>query len=147
MAMFESKGFCPRNSFNRLLQDAEVSPLWDRTREVLGDRIEYLVYTEHGYTTNQVCEVVDCLMYGSSTIGLEIATYLTALIPQCEYSKSGKMILVTDVINPGQIPHLLWNLNGFSSEDEKLLRVFEDDRYVCGIATEGDAVHLYFYKK
>jgi hypothetical protein len=69
------------------------------------------------------------------------------MIPHCKYAETGRKILVTDVINPFQIPYLGINsTDNFFSRDDKM-HLFEDDRYVCGVIDEGEDVHMYFFKK
>ena len=135
MAMYEHDGFCPNNSFwdFEAREKDKVSKLWVRAREIFGDRLGYMVYTPYGYNTKGETYVVDALVGCNSTMNIEIATCLSMLIPNCTYSKEGKKILITDLINDGQIPDVAF--------------IFEDDRYICGILEEDDKVHMYFYKK
>lgn len=151
MAMYEDLGFCPNNSFlNYALEGNPVPEIWKRTRELLGDRTGYMVYTEAGCTYNGWCYVVDCLVGAETTIGVEIACLLKTMIPQCEYAKTGRKILVTDVINPYQIPYIergyINNMEKFMSSNDSMY-LFEDERYVCGVIDEGENVHMYFFKK
>ena len=136
MAMYEHEGFCPKNSFwdFESREKDKVSPLWARASEIFGDRLCYMVYTPNGYNSKE-CYVVDALVGAgtNSTMNIEIAVCLSMIIPECTYAKKGKKILITDVINDGQIP--------------KESFVFEDDRYICGIVEEDEAVHMYFFKK
>lgn len=148
MAMFENEGFCPNNSFLHYVMEKqeELPEIWERTNELLGDRKGYMVYTEAGCVWHGYCYVVDCLVGATSTIGIEVATHLKTLIPNCKYAETGRKILVTDVINPYQIPGLCMKGETFVSSDGKVV-ILEDDRYVVGITDEGKAVHLYFFKK
>ena len=143
MAMFEREGFCPNNSFYHY--GKEVSDTWEKTREILGDRTGYMVYTEAG-CAYQGSYVVDCLMGAKSNIGIEIANTLKVLNPKCQYAQYGKKILITDVINPYQIPYITCGCGEFRTNDEKL-HLFEDERYLCGIIGEGECIRMYFYKK
>lgn len=147
MAMYENEGFCPNNSFLRYqLENYENVPeFWERTREILGDRTGYMVYTENGCSNNDWCYVVDCLVGSTTTLGVEVACKLEAMIPDCVYGKTGRKILVTDVISHFQIPGLNRKAEKFSGSDH--MYVLEDNRYVVGITEEGEAVHLYFFKK
>ena len=145
MAMYETEGFCPSNAFTYYSENEKISSFWNRTKEILGDRIGYMVYSPHGFSQNG-CYVVDCLMGAGYTIGIEIATVLRVMIPECKYAVIGRKILVTDVINPAQIPGLQF------SSDEKLfgdngLFIFEDSRYIVGVTDEGEEVHMYFFKR
>lgn len=149
MAMYENLGFCPSNSFlSYLVRKKEIPAIWERTKKLLGDRIGYMVYTEAGYSYYG-CYVVDCLAGSTSTLGLEVACKLQAMIPECEYARIGRKILVTDVINPFQIPGLRRSGTTYISDfvGSGNLDVLEDDRYVVGIIDEGPQVHLYFFKK
>lgn len=149
MAMYDEQGFCPSNSFmHYLLEGNEVPDIWNRTHELLGERIGYMVYTENGRSFKEWPYVVDCLMGAESTIGVEIACLLKMWIPQCEYGKSGRKIWVTDLINPLQIPYVTRNAANkkFESTNERMF-VFEDERYLCGMTEECEDVHIYFYKK
>ena len=152
MAMFESEGFCPNNSFTLYaLEHKGEIPFWKRTREILGDRQGYMVYSGAGCSHNDWCYVVDCLVGATNTMGVEIACLLRSMIPTCRYAEVGRKILITDVINPLQIPHIG---RGYDSNGRKTfvstnpnVHVFQDERYICGIIDEGTAVHMYFFKK
>lgn len=152
MAMYEDLGRCPNDSFLYYVMEhnGEVPEFWKRTREILGDRPGYMVYTEAGYSYKGWCYVVDCLIGATNTMGEEIACLLQTMIPKCKYAEVGRKILITDVINPFQIPNTDC---GYVNGKEKFvatsddMHIFEDDRYVCGIMDEGDAVHMYFFKK
>lgn len=148
MAMYENLGFCPNNSFLQYCMEKgeKVPALWKRTSEILGDRMGYMVYTKNGCNYYGWCHVVDCLVGSTTTLGVEVACKLKALIPNCKYSETGRKILVTDVINPYQIPDIrCTGSNNFVGSDK--VEVLEDDRYVVGITDEGEQVHLYFFKK
>ena len=153
MAMYENLGFCPNNQFlHYALEEKNIPDVWNRTREILGDRTGNMVYTKAGTSCrDKWCHVVDCLVGAESTIGVEISNLLKTMIPQCKYAEIGKKILVTDVINPFQIPHI--NRVYGDGDKEKyvatndVMNVFEDERYVCGVTDEGESIHLYFFKK
>ena len=145
MAMYEDLGFCPNNSFLHYAQGNHVPKIWKRTRDLLGDRIGYMVYTE-SCTYNGGCYVVDCLVGAETTIGVEIACLLKTMIPKCKYAKVGRKILITDVINPYQIPYIGRGYKKFMSSNDSM-HIFEDERYVCGVIDEGENVHMYFFKK
>lgn len=151
MAMYEELGFCPNSSFlHYTLENNPVPEIWERTRELLGDRTGYMVYTDAGCVYNGWCYVVDCLVGVETSIGVEIACILKTMIPQCEYTKTGRKILVTDVINPYQIPYIghsyINSAEKFMSSNDNM-HIFEDERYVCGVIDEGENVHMYFFKK
>ena len=146
MAMFENEGFCPNNSFYHYGMEGKhkISDAWEKNCDILGDRLGYMVYTEAG-CAYKGCYVVDCLM-GESDIALEIAITLKTLIPECKYAEIGRKILITDVINPYQIPGISGGYDKFETVDKKM-QLFEDARYLCGVADEGEHVRMYFYKK
>ena len=152
MAMYEDEGLCPNNSFlhYETEHNGEIPEFWERTREILGDRLGYMVYTKEGCSCNEWCYLVDCLIGATNTMGVEIACLLQTMIPKCKYAEVGRKILVTDVINPFQIPHIG---RGCVNSQEKFMatsddmHIFEDERYVCGVIDEGVAVHMYFFKK
>ena len=151
MAIFESTGFCPNNSFlHYAMEKGDAVPAnWKITQKLLGDRKGYMVYTKAGCAYYGYCYVVDALIGATDTLGIEVACKLQALIPVCKYAETGRMILITDVINPFQIPGVGRNSSGDTSEfvaDENLA-MFEDERYLVGIIDEGNAVHMYFFKK
>ena len=146
MAMFENLGFCPSNSFTKYEMEKEISEFWKRTQELLGDRIAYMVYTPAGCNYHGYAYVVDALVGTTTTLGIEVATKLESLIPECKYAEKGRKILVTDVINPFQIPGIVGRVDGtFVSCKEVFVR--EDERYVVAVKEEGEDVHLYFFKK
>ena len=147
MAMYEKEGYCPNNEFVHYpMENGPVPVLWDRTREILGDRTGYMVYTEAGNSYYGSSYVVDCLVGSTTTLGVEVACKLRDLIQKCVYAETGRKILVTDVINPFQMPGLSGNIDtGFIGSDK--LFVLEDNRYVVGITDEEDAVHMYLFKK
>lgn len=150
MAMYEKEGFCPNNEFlHYQMEKGPVSSLWERTREILGDRIGYMVYTEAGNSYYGSSYVVDCLVGATSTLGVEVACKLRDMIPNCKYAVNGRKILITDVINPFQMPGLSRGYvnEGSSYVGTDKLFVLEDNRYVVGITDEKEAVHMYLFKK
>lgn len=151
MAKYEKFGYCPSNALlhYEIEKGDKIPEFWKYTKEILKDRHLYMVYTENGCTYKEDCYVVDCLTGSKGTMGIEIASLLKALIPQCEYPKTGRKILVTDVINPYQIPDVISYYDGeekFKSLNEDM-HIFQDERYLCGVIDEGNDVHMYFYKK
>ena len=152
MAMYESIGFCPNNSFlHYAMEKGDAIPAnWEITQKLLGDRKGYMVYTKAGCAYYGYSYVVDALMGATNTLGIEVACKLQALVPVCKYAETGRMILITDVINPFQIPGVVYchgsgNASNFMADDDMAL--FEDERYLVGITEDGDAVHMYFFKK
>ena len=148
MAMYENEGFCPNNTFTHyaLEKGENVSKLWTRVQEILGDRPGYMVYTNSNVCYYDTCYVVDALMGATSTMGIEIATTLKLFIPKCKYAECGKKIVVMDCINPYQIPGLYMNGDEFCCAEDSL-ELFQDDRYVCGVINGADVVYMYFFKK
>lgn len=151
MAMYENIGFCPNNSFlHYAMEKGDAIPAnWKITQKLLGDRKGYMVYTKAGCAYYGYCYVVDALIGATDTLGIEVACKLQALVPVCKYAETGRMILITDVINPFQIPGVVNSTSGgtsnFMASDDMTL--FEDERYLVGITEDGDAVHMYFFKK
>ena len=152
MAMYESIGFCPSNSFLHYAMEMgdKVPANWRITQKLLGDRKGYMVYTKAGCAYYGYSYVVDALIGANDTLGIEVACKLQAMIPVCKYAETGRMILITDVINPFQIPGVVGH-NGSGDESNFVagdnLTLIEDERYLVGITDEGDAVHMYFFKK
>ena len=130
MAMFEEIGYCPNNAFG--MYSKEKNPNWGRTMEVLGDRRGYMVYTPGGCWKEE-SYIVDCILGGKETLGIEIATVLSVLIPECRYPRVGKKILLTDLVNDLAIP--------------QKCKILEDSRYVVGILDDEGAVIMFIYKK
>ena len=152
MAMFESLGFCPNNDFlHYALEKGDTVPAnWKITQKLLGDRKAYMVNTKAGCAYYGHSYVVDALVGATDTLGIEVACKLQALVPVCKYAEAGRMIVITDVINPFQIPGVV-GCNGSGDESRFVsgddLTLIEDERYLVGITEEGDAVHMYFFKK
>lgn len=154
MAMFENEGFCPNNSFlHCAIQYGDNIPEnYQRTHELLGARPGYMVYTPGGVSYYGWPYVCDALIGATGTFGIEVACYLQTMIPTCVYAETGRKIWVTDLINPFAIPYIGrgYDRDGHErlmTSDESKMKIFEDDRYVCGITEEGDDVHMYFFKK
>lgn len=153
MAMYEDKGYCPNNSFFQYeLEGNEVSPLWKRTKEILGDRTGYMVYSKGGANCNGCCYIVDALEGAKGTLGIEIACALKFLIPTCKYAEFGRAIICTDLINPCLIPAEICRVNSdkwtlCSSEKPEKTILIEDERYLVAIQDNKEEVHIYLYKK
>ena len=146
MAMFEKEGYCPSSAFLHYGETYEVSPLWKKTEEILGDRIDYMVYTKGGQSYKGGF-IVDALKGGNDTLGIEVATALKIFIPYCKYAETGKKILCTDVINPAIIPVKIVEKDGKWTSFEAF--VFEDSRYLVVIQDfdEDEEVRVYIFKK
>jgi hypothetical protein len=144
MAMFEDRGYCPANAFVR---ENAVSQLWDTTRTILGDRISYMVY-DHGQNCFKGAYIVDALKGATGTLGVEVATLLSCLIPECRYSEVGKPIVCHDLLNPFQIPsYMLTGYEVTAKANSKDTRMIEDERYLVAIRSTEEEVHVYLYQK
>lgn len=134
MAMYESRGFCPRNSFTQEEMRGNTSYFWNRTRDLLDDRIGYMVYdevpkgNEHGY-------FVDAIMHATGTLGIEVAAALKAMMPVCSYAEIGRPIVLED-FDGVQAP--------WAAVD---VVAFEDMRYMIALRDDGEEIHVTTYKK
>lgn len=132
MAMYESRGFCPRNGFIQEEMRGNTSYFWNRTRDLLGDRIGYMVYdsepkgNEHGY-------LVDAIMHTTGTLGIEVAAALKTMIPECKYAEIGRPIILKDI-------------DGVPESDVDGV-IFEDFRYVIVLDDDFTEIHVTTYKK
>lgn len=149
MAMFDTQGYCPSSTFLHYGETYKVSPLWERAQEILGDRIDYMVYTEGG-NSYKGGFIVDALEGAEGTLGIEVAVALKMLIPTCECNKAGKQILCTDVVNPSVIPApLIEQEEKWVCFDASKITtfLFEDNRYLIAIQEHDCHVRVYIYKK
>lgn len=157
MAMYVNRGYCPNDAFWQYEAHSEnISPHWEKTEQLLGDRIGYMVYSENGYKHKGECYIVDALMGATGTLGIQIAAVLKQLIPTCIYSKQGCPIVCTDVINPNQIlakgnaesgkwRYLITERKTCSGQEAQGL--YEDERYFVLIQEHEGEVHIYLCKK
>lgn len=133
MAMYEKRVFCPNNGFFQEEMRGNTSYFWERTKELLGDRIDYMVYDSepkgdsHGY-------LVDTLTHAVGTLGIEVAAALRAMIPVCSYAEIGRPIVLKDVDGLPQP----WELQGIT---------FEDKRYMVNLTDNGEEIFVCIYKK
>lgn len=133
MAMYENRGFCPNNGFLHKEMGGCITYFWERTKELLGDRIGYMVYDEtpkgdeYGY-------FVDAMMRAVGTLGIEVAAALKAMMPKCSYAENGRPIVLED---SDGIP-MPWETYDVS---------FEDHRYMITLKDDGNEVHVTTYKK
>lgn len=157
MAMYKNRGYCPNNAFwQREANEGYISPHWEETEQLLGDRIGYMVYSEDGYKHEDECYIVDALMGATGTLGIQIASVLKQLIPTCVYAKRGCPIVCTDIIVPQQI---LKNANEENGKwrclrtdrktccGQEAVSLYEDERYLVAIKEVEGEVHIYLYKK
>lgn len=147
MAMFEKEGYCPSSAFLHYGETYRTSSHWERTEEILGDRIDYMVYTEGG-NSYKGGFIVDALKGNDGTLGIEVATALKIFIPTCEYSKTGKKILCTDVINPSAIPGVIFKEEKWIClNPDTTTFLSEDSRYLISIQNHEELVRVYIFKK
>lgn len=160
MAMYEDKGYCPCNEFAQygagtfpnVEEKIIVSPLWKNAVEILGDRIGYMVYSEAGTSYRDFwCHIVDAMKGATGTLGIQIASVLAALIPNCKYNENGRPIVCTDIINPYAICKSLeeqdgkWSFKkGWESHGILLL---QDERYLVAIQDKDQEVQIKLYRK
>lgn len=138
------------NLFNLYILDGNpITDAWMRTEKILGDLPELMTYTKNGYAYANYCYAVDCLVGSTSDLGEKIANQLK----QWCGKKGNTRILITDLINPYQIPGIAQAFsrteNGDFFSTDKNLFVCEDSRYVCGILNKEkeEEIHMYFYHK
>lgn len=152
MAMYENRGFCPHNSFLHYnMNGNEVNPLWETTGKILGDRPGYMVYDKAMNAYKGECYIVDAMMGGTGTLGLEIACALRSMIPVCKYSETGRPIVCADLLNPYQIPAAIGQLEDewklCEGEDPAKTVLVQDDRYLVAIQDDGNEVKVYLFKQ
>lgn len=151
MAMYESRGFCPNNSFLHYGAENEVSANWERTREILGDRCGYMVYDDNNCVYNAECYIVDALVGAKGTLGIEIACALRYLVPVCIYAEKGRPICCFDLNNPYKIPANIGEREGkwilSSEEDPAKTLLLEDERFLVAIQDTEKEVNVYLFKK
>lgn len=153
MAMYEQLGYCPSNAFflYEVQRKEDVSEFWKETQKLLGDRIHYMVYMTGKTVHEDLCNVVDALMFAKGNLGLTVAMFLKDMIPKCTYAETGRRIECTDIEHPTQIPWRMfrdgdkWKVVG--SEPNSTMKLVEDDRYLVGIENTNDEVKLYLYRK
>lgn len=157
MAMYENRGYCPNNAFwQRAARGEDISPYWNETEQLLGDRIGYMVYSEDGGICEDECYIVDALMGARGTLGIQIAAVLKHLIPTCTYAKEGCPIVCTDVINPNQLLSQGKEVDGKwrcistprkTCSGQEAASLYEDERYLVVIQERDGEVHIFLYKK
>ena len=150
MAVYDKEGTCPSNLLTKCAVNygEKISDNYDRVCELLGARVNFMVYPYGEENYNGWPYVCDCLAGATGTIGIEIARHLQFLIPDCQYGKSRCKILCTDVINPFAIPFADLKDDGKWCGTQNKMVIFEDERFICGIMEEGqEVVHMYFFKK
>ena len=147
MAMYEERGYCPYNELTRFDVKEKVSDKWDMTRNILKDRLLYMVYPK-GSQAFKGAYIIDVLKYQTGVLGLHIACTLANFVSVCQYPKPGKPIICMDVINPYQIPVNLQEKNGeWTLEPEENLAMHQDETYLVVIQKKEEEVHIYFFQK
>ena len=163
MAMFETEGFCPNNSFLhygiKMSGDIQAANKIEKVLKVLEDRTGYMVYdpkmTAWGTDYPSIVE----LLLGDDT-GIDIAKMLVQMIPQCKYAEVGKKTLIKDVISPLQIPGI-YNITdkvwSFKSQDgtldmyhpvmhESNRHLFTSDNFVSVVEDQNDQIVIWIFK-
>ena len=130
MFNFDKDGYCPIESFiqRETLYPESVSKIWTKVKEILGDRISFMVYSPNGFS---VKPLVNEMFMQTENLGLQVAISLSEMIPSCSYPDVGKKILITDVINKCLIP--------------ARAKRFEEELYTLGIDEKADSVGVYIY--
>lgn len=157
MAMYEDKGYCPSNAFlQRAAMGENISPHWEETEKLLGDRIGYMVYDKEGNVSPGECYIVDALMGATGTLGIQIASALKQIIPSCTYAQQGCPIVCTDLLNPHQILVKARETEGKwrclstkqkTCSGQEATSLYEDERYLVAIQEGEGEVHIYLYKR
>lgn len=161
MAMYENDGYCPAISFffyqSEVIAKANKNAreLWHKNIELLGDRIQYMMYSKTGYlSTGEYPSIVEFLNTNGS---YEFVKKLKKLFPICKYPEFGKKILITDVQTPYLIPDTM--RTGFEHTSVEMPngeRVYFNPyskiwircncKYLAAIDNEHTLVHIYLYK-
>lgn len=147
-AMYENRGYCPYNELTRCDIKEKVSDKWEMTRNILKDRLLYMVYPKESQAFKGAY-IIDVLKYQIGVLGLHIACTLENFVPYCKYPEKGIPIICTDVINPYQIPVNIQEKNGeWTVENpEENLAIHQDERYLVVIQKQKEEVHMYFFQK
>lgn len=142
-AMYENRGYCPYNELMKFNIGEKISDKWQMTRNILKDRLSYIVYSKEGYSYKGAY-IIDALKYETGVLGIQVACTLENFIPNCKCPDVGIPIICTDVLNPYQIPVNIQEKNGWWNliteeidvalhQDEKYLIVIQKNnrKYVC----------------
>lgn len=135
----ETMGYKPQNEFTE-----NGGEYWKATKKMLGFRINKFEYTPAG-SNYYGCYIVDALMNAQGTLGIEIASALSVLVPT---DTAEAKILCTDIINPYQIPALLGKSseNVWVTKETDKVVLYQDEDYLIAISIEKD-IHLYVFQK
>ena len=161
MAKNENKdyGYCPYHEFlRRIERRQDISPCWEKTMGILGDRVLYMLYTKGGNVQmgEYDCYIVDALLGGTGILGIQIAAVLSHLIPTCIYSEKGCLIVCTDIINPIQLLSKAREENGRwtcigtdkkTCSGQEAVSLHEDERYSIFVQEGDNEVRMFIYRK
>ncbi len=134
MAMYETEGYCPSNAISNFLNSESNLKM----RKVLGDRSGYMVYdplqTDNSKYNSSIVDVLN-----DENLGIAIAYHLKYAIPECEYAKIGRKIIIRDVFF-GMMHKL---------REEKNEKVFfeQNKEFDVLIREEGENVVIYIARK
>ena len=162
--MYEKEGFCPGNHFFRFIQEEleldEDTEKAEKIMDILGSRVNYMVYDRDHEAYGTIYPSIVELLLGD-TCGLEIAQMLSRIIPECQYSKIGKKILIKDVISPFQmggglrpLTEKLWsfpNREGCYNVNCPIMRkdnrnLYCGEKFVVNIEDNDDDVTIWMFK-
>ncbi len=144
MAKYEKLGYCPNNEFGF----CKTTENGKRALEILGDRIGYMVY-ETNSVSYKKSYIVSAIAESTGSLGIEIASHLRCLIPECNYLENiGKKISCVDVINPALLlGDVVYNNNKWKNIDPHSgICLLQDERFLVTIQDQEDAVKVYLYK-
>ena len=146
-------GVWPKNTIaGYMAEHQECSSNAQRAFDILGQRVDNLVYDEGVCTFKGDPYVIDAIFGSPDTTGIEIATAIKVLNPVVKSAESDGWVKLScyDVINPFQIPTIRQVNNGWDLMDDEgydLSFKFEDERFVTVIVKKPDELQLYFWKK
>lgn len=146
MAKYEKLGYCPENAFGWCEHKTDAG---ERALEILEDRIGYMVYETDSVSYNTLAYVVSAIAESTGSLGIEIASHLRCLIPECNYLENiGKKISCVDVINPALLlGDVVYNNNKWKNIDPRSgICLLQDERFLVTIQDQEDAVKVYLYK-
>lgn len=146
--VYENEGYCPGRRLDfKMEYSQDVSEKSKLAIQILGDRKAYVMYSgfERAYEESYFVEVMT--NNGESTLGIELATLIKVIFPNCKFPESKIKIVCHDTINPWGIPdlemdyeHKKWKMKyGIMLEDESFLFVMK--------RSGEKQLDLYFYKK
>ena len=146
-------GVWPKNTIaGYMAEHQECSSNAQRAFDILGQRVDNLVYDEGVCTFKGDPYVIDAIFGSPDTTGIEIATAIKVLNPVVKPAESDGWVKLScyDVINPFLIPTIRQVNNGWDLMDDEgydLSFKFEDERFLTVIVKKPDELQLYFWKK